>query len=80
MSILFELLTFLLCLLFSFYRAENEVSILSKDIKNIQESKRLADEKLQGLQTENSSLKSALSKATFEYDMLTIHVHVYLYR
>lgn len=65
--------------LFSFFRAENKVSILLKDIEDIQESKRLADEKLKGLQTENSSLKSALSKATNEYDMFTIHEYLYRY-
>lgn len=50
-----------------------------RDIEDIQESKRLADEKLKGLQTENSSLKSALSKATNEYDMFTIHEYLYRY-
>lgn len=54
------------CYLFSFYRSKEDVLILSKDIKDIEASKRLADEKLQGLQTENASLKSALSKATNE--------------
>nr|XP_034301676.1 CAP-Gly domain-containing linker protein 1 isoform X9 [Crassostrea gigas] len=49
-------------------RSKEDVLILSKDIKDIQSSKRLADEKLQGLQTENASLKSALSKATNEID------------
>lgn len=65
--------------LFSFFRAENKVSILLKDIEDIQESKRLADENLKGLQTENSSLKSALSKAINEYDMFTIHEYLYRY-
>lgn len=54
------------CHLFSFYRTEEDVLILSKDIKDIQASKRLADEKLQDLQTENAYLKSALAKATNE--------------
>lgn len=45
-------------------RFEENVSILSKDINDIQESKRQADEKLQSLQTENVSLKSALANTT----------------
>eukprot|EP00105_Crassostrea_gigas_P021514 XP_011440673.1 PREDICTED: cingulin-like isoform X6 [Crassostrea gigas] len=52
-------------------RAEKNVSILSKDIKDVQASKRqVAEEKLQSLQTENASLKSALSKATNEIEDL----------
>nr|XP_034301660.1 golgin subfamily A member 4 isoform X4 [Crassostrea gigas] len=52
-------------------RSEENVSILSKDIKNIQESKcQDSDEKLQSIQTENASLKSALSKAKNEIDDL----------
>lgn len=38
----------------------------------MQASKRLADEKLQGLQAENTSLTSALAKAKHEYDIFTI--------
>lgn len=43
------------------------MSILSKDIKDIQGSKhRAADEKVQGLETENASLQLELTKATTE--------------
>lgn len=67
MSILFELVACLLSFIFWFYRAEKNVSILSKDIKDMQASKlQVAEEKLQSVQTENTSLKSALSKATNE--------------
>lgn len=49
----------------SFYRAEE--TIISQDIKDIHASNcQVAEEKLQSLQTENASLKSALSKATNE--------------
>ncbi|XP_052719869.1 uncharacterized protein LOC128191702 [Crassostrea angulata] len=52
-------------------RSEENVSILSKDIQNIQESKRqVADEKLQDLQTENGSLKLTLAEATTKIDDL----------
>lgn len=65
MSLLIELLAFFIP--FLFHRAEENVSILSQDIKNIQESKhRAAEENLQSLQTENYSLRSALSKAAIE--------------
>lgn len=65
MSLLIELLAFFIP--FLFHRAEENVSILSQDIKNIKESNRLAaEENLQSLQTENYSLRSALSKATIE--------------
>lgn len=48
-------------------RSEKHVSNLSKDIKDIEGSKRqAADEKVQGLKTENASLKSALAEATNE--------------
>lgn len=41
--------------------------MLSKDIKDIQGSKRqAADEKVQSLQTENASIKLELAKATTE--------------
>lgn len=43
------------------------MSNLSKDIKDIEGSERkAADEKVQGLKTENASLKSALAEATNE--------------
>lgn len=40
--------------------------MLSKDIKDIQGSKRQADERVQSLQTENASIKLELAKATTE--------------
>lgn len=77
-SILFELAIRLF--IFSFYRAEGNISILSEKMKDIRESKRQdADERLQGLQKENASLKADLSKASDEYDMLTIAVYLYRY-
>lgn len=52
-------------------RSEKHVSNLSKDIKDIEGSERqAADEKVQGLKTENASLKSALAEATNEIDAL----------
>lgn len=43
------------------------MSNLSKDIKDIEGSKRqAADKKVQGLKTENAFLKSALAEATNE--------------
>lgn len=53
--------------------------ILSQDITDIQASKRLADEKLQGLQTENTSLKAVLLKANNKYDTFTNPVNIYRY-
>lgn len=48
-------------------RSEEKVSILSKDIKDIQESKhQVANEKHRELQKENASLKSELAEATKE--------------
>lgn len=48
-------------------RSEKKISILSKDIEDIQGSKRqAADEKVQSLKTENASLKLELAKATTE--------------
>lgn len=61
---------------YGFYcRSEERISELSKEITDIKVSKRqTADEKLQGFQAENASLKSALSKATTRYDMIIIPV------
>lgn len=54
-------------LLVFFGRSEENVSSLSKDIKNNQEFKRqVANQKLQDLQTENESLKLTLAEATTE--------------
>lgn len=57
-------------LIYFFYlacRSEKNISILSKDIEDIQGSKRqAADEKVQSLKTENASLKLELAKATTE--------------
>lgn len=48
-------------------RSEKNVLILSKDIKDIQGSKRqAADERVQSLQTENASIKLELAKANTE--------------
>lgn len=68
---LFEMLpVFNFCWYIFFYlacRSEKNVSILSKDIKDIQGSKRqAADERVQSLQTENASIKLELTKATTE--------------
>ncbi|XP_065931947.1 putative leucine-rich repeat-containing protein DDB_G0290503 isoform X2 [Magallana gigas] len=53
-------------------RSEEKVSELSKEIKDIKVSKRqTADEKLQGFQAENDSLKSALSKASTKIEDLS---------
>lgn len=57
-------------LIYFFYlacRSEKNISILSKDIEDIQGSKRqAADEKVQRLKKENASLKLELAKATTE--------------
>lgn len=68
---LFKMLPiFNFCLYIFFYlacRSKRDVSILSKDIKDIQGSKhQAADEKVQSLQRENASIKLELAKATTE--------------
>lgn len=48
-----------------FYRSEENVLVLSKQIEDMREYERqAADEKLKGFQTENVTLKSALTEAT----------------
>lgn len=60
-------LIFWYCFIFLIRRSEENVSILSKDNKNIQDPKiQTAEEKIQSLQTENSSLVLALAKKSTE--------------